>query len=159
VDHSLVLLPDRLRVFGVHSDSRSVRAPKGCHMSETGTAPFNLRGHVALITGGNHGIGAATARQLASCGARVLVSYLRINDPPDPGIEQRYRENRASDANHVVDAILATGGEAAAVEADLADANTAARLFDIAENKLGSVDILINNASGWLADTFTVETR
>jgi 3-oxoacyl-[acyl-carrier protein] reductase len=121
--------------------------------------PFNLHGHVALITGGNHGIGAATARRLSSCGARVLVSYLRINDQPDPGIPERYRENRASDADHVVTAILAAGGEAVAVEADLADQNTPIRLFDVAEAKLGPVDILINNASGWLADTFTVDTR
>ena len=128
-------------------------------MREISTGPFDLHGHVALITGGNHGIGAATARQLASCGARVLVSYLRIKDEPDPGIPELYRENRASDADHVVAAILASGGESVAVEADLGDPNTATRLFDIGEAKLGPVDILINNASGWLADTFTVETR
>jgi 3-oxoacyl-[acyl-carrier protein] reductase len=42
--------------------------------------PFDLQGHVALVTGGNHGIGAATALTLASCGAAVVVSYLRIPD-------------------------------------------------------------------------------
>jgi NAD(P)-dependent dehydrogenase (short-subunit alcohol dehydrogenase family) len=38
----------------------------------------NLQGHVALVTGANHGIGAATARALAACGVAVVVSYLRI---------------------------------------------------------------------------------
>jgi 3-oxoacyl-[acyl-carrier protein] reductase len=122
-------------------------------------ARFDLSGHVALVTGGNHGIGAATARALAACGARVLLTYLRLADPPDPGIPDRYRENRASDADHVVAAIRAAGGEAAALEANLADPGTPVRLFDPAEARLGPVDILVNNASGWLADTFTVETR
>jgi 3-oxoacyl-[acyl-carrier protein] reductase len=114
---------------------------------------------VAIITGANHGIGAATARRLASSGARVLVSFLRIQDVPDPGIPQRYRENRASSADDVVAEIVEGGGEAFAVEADLRDSNTAVHLFDIAEAKLGPVDILVNNASGWLADTFIAEPQ
>jgi 3-oxoacyl-[acyl-carrier protein] reductase len=44
---------------------------------------FALNGHVALVTGANHGIGAATAIALAGCGAAVLVSYLRTLDPED----------------------------------------------------------------------------
>ena len=39
---------------------------------------FDLTGHVAIVTGANHGIGAATARVLSECGARVLVTYLRL---------------------------------------------------------------------------------
>jgi 3-oxoacyl-[acyl-carrier protein] reductase len=53
----------------------------------------------------------------------------------------------------------AAGGQAIAVEADLTDPTTAVRLFDVAEAELGPVDILVNNASGWLADTFTTEAR
>jgi 3-oxoacyl-[acyl-carrier protein] reductase len=41
------------------------------------------------------------------------------------------------------------------VEADLSDAKTAARLFDAAEATFGPVDILVNNATGWVADTFS----
>ncbi len=41
-----------------------------------------------------------------------------------------------------------------AVEADLLDVDTAARLFDAAEQQIGAVDILVNNATGWVQDTF-----
>ena len=117
-------------------------------------APYVLKGHVALVTGANHGIGAATARVLAACGARVLITYLRLSDAPDPGIPDEYRNNRSMDAQQVLAAIRASGREAEAVEADLSDPATPKRLFDIAEAKLGPVDILVNNASGWVADTF-----
>jgi len=115
----------------------------------------SLDGHVALITGANHGIGAATARTLASCGAAVFVTYLRIPDRDEAGPEA-YRRNRAMHADHVVDAIEGAGGRARALEADLSDANTPIRLFEAAEAAFGAVDILINNASGWLADTFSL---
>lgn len=122
------------------------------------SVPFvDLSGRVALVTGANHGIGAATARRLAACGSSVLVTYLRIQDPVEPGIPDTYRRNRAQDADQVVEAISVTGGQAVAVEADLADDNTPARLFDTAEDSFGPVDILINNATSWVADTFTID--
>ena len=46
-------------------------------------------------------------------------------------------------------------GRAVAMEADLKDAGAPARPFDFAEAELGPVDILVNNASGWVLDTFT----
>ena len=116
-------------------------------------APFDLQNHVALVTGANHGIGAATARLLASCGAAVVVSYLRIPDPGDAAVPELYRHHRALDAAAVLTVIQAEGGRVA-LEADLADAGTPARLFDAAEEAFGAVDILINNATGWVADTF-----
>lgn len=116
--------------------------------------PFELRGHVALITGANHGIGAAIAQTLAVCGASVVVSYRRIPDPGDAAVPELYRRNRAMDARQVLAGIEAQGGRAIAVEADLADTPTAGRLFDSAEAAFGPVDILINSATGWLADTF-----
>lgn len=121
-------------------------------------ALFDLSGHVALVTGGNHGIGAATASTLATCGARVLVTYLRVTGDADEKLPDAYHRNRASDAEHVLSTIHRTGAKAVAVEADLADRATVSRLFDTAEAELGPVDILVNNASGWLADTFVVET-
>lgn len=110
--------------------------------------------HTAIVTGANHGIGAATARALAQRGCAVLCTFLRVKDQADPGTPQAYRDHRAQDAGPVVAGIQADGGRAVAVEADLSDPATPAMLFDTAEEQLGPVDILVNNATGWLADTF-----
>jgi 3-oxoacyl-[acyl-carrier protein] reductase len=114
--------------------------------------------HTAIVTGANHGIGAATAELLAERGCAVLCSFLRVDDQPDPGIPQAYRDHRAQDAAAVVARIRASGGRAVAVEADLSDPTVPAMLFDVAEEQLGPVDILVNNATGWLADTFTAQS-
>ncbi len=113
--------------------------------------------HTALVTGANHGIGAAVASALARRGCAVLCTYLRVDDPADPGTPQGYRDRRAQDAGPIVAQIQAAGGRAAAVEADLSDPDTPARLFDQAEEQLGPVDILVNNATGGsVPDTFAV---
>ena len=110
--------------------------------------------HTAIVTGANHGIGAATAEALARRGCAVLCTYLRVEDPEDPGTPQAYRDYRARDAAAVIARIEDEGGTAVAAEADLSDPATPALLFDAAEEQLGPVDILVNNATGWLADTF-----
>ena len=111
-------------------------------------------GHTAIVTGANHGIGAATARALAARGCAVLCTFLRVKDPDDPGTPREYRDNRAHDAAGVIARIEQDGGRAVAVEADLSDPVTPELLFDTAEEQFGPVDILVNNATGWLADTF-----
>ncbi len=121
-------------------------------MDPTIPLPYDLKGHVAIVTGSNHGIGAATAKALARCGASVLVTYLRTSDPDD--FPPAYRANRAKSAEQVLAAIRADEGCAVAMEADLGEAETPARLFDFAEAELGQVDILVNNATGWVGDTF-----
>jgi len=50
-------------------------------------------GHTAIVTGANHGIGAATARALARRGCAVLCTFLRLDDPEET--PQEYRDNRA----------------------------------------------------------------
>ena len=115
-------------------------------------------GHVAIVTGANHGIGAATAQVLAARGCAVLVTFLRVHDPDDPGTPQAVRDHRAHDATAVIARIRDDGGRAAAVEADLSDPAAPALLFDTAERQFGPVDILVNNATGWLADTFATVT-
>jgi 3-oxoacyl-[acyl-carrier protein] reductase len=111
-------------------------------------------GHTAIVTGANHGIGAATAKVLARRRCAVLCTFLRVADPDDPGTPQAYRDHRAQDAAAVIARIREDGGTAAASEADLSDPATPALLFDTAEEQFGPVDILVNNATGWLADTF-----
>lgn len=115
-----------------------------------------LAGRVALVTGGNHGIGAAIARALAAQGVAVLVSYLRLDDGDSQ--PAAYAAGRASSADGVLAAIRSAGGTAVAVEADLADASTPEALLHAAEEALGPVEILVNNASGWVQDTFLAAT-
>jgi 3-oxoacyl-[acyl-carrier protein] reductase len=108
--------------------------------------------HVALVTGANQGIGAATAVALGRRGTAVLVAYFRPGD--DEAQPAEYNRLRRGDAADVVAEIERAGGRAHAVEADLRDPANPARLFDAAEDRLGPVDILVNNASGWVQDTF-----
>jgi 3-oxoacyl-[acyl-carrier protein] reductase len=110
--------------------------------------------HVAIVTGANHGIGAAIARRLAASRISVLLTHLRIEDVPDEGVPEAYRMSRGAGAESVAAAIEEAGGSAVSIEADLVDEQAPRRLFDEAERHLGPVDILVNNASGWVPDTF-----
>lgn len=129
-----------------------------------------LQDKVAIVTGANHGIGAATARALAGQGARVFLTYLRLpplgaaseqakeGDTHTPGLTL-YNFNRSQTADEVIGQIHAQGGIAEALEADLTDLNTICLLFDRAETAFGPVDILINNADYCVADTFLPPRR
>ncbi len=109
----------------------------------------DLAEHVALVSGANHGIGAATARLLADHGAAVLITYLRTEASgqyPEP-----YRASRRLDGHDVAASIHRDGGRAQAVEADLMDVSAIPRLFAEAEATFGPVDILVDNATGHCA--------
>ncbi|MDY6952986.1 MAG: SDR family oxidoreductase [Thermodesulfobacteriota bacterium] len=127
------------------------------HMIDPG-----LEGKVALVTGGNNpfGIGAAIARALAGHGVRVFVHYYRQQmDVPEeddgvgPGLAFFFKQQRKA-ADEVVASILEAGGEAGSWEGDLCEPENIDRLFDAAEKAFGSVDILVNNAAEYMADTF-----
>lgn len=114
--------------------------------------------HVGIVTGANHGIGAATAERLASRGVAIVITYLRRRVATDPATPERYQENRMKAGEEVVARITSAGGRAVAMEADLLDATTPTMLFDRAEAEFGPVDILINNATGWASgDSFAAD--
>lgn len=110
-----------------------------------------LARQVALVTGANHGIGAATAVELAGLGADVAITYLRTGDPDR---SDDYNTARAADGSETRAQVEAVGRRALAVEADLSDSAVPARLFDQIEADLGPVSILVHNASGWRKDSF-----
>lgn len=89
-----------------------------------------LKNKRALITGGSRGIGAAIVKRLASEGADVAFTY--ANSP-----------NRA---NEIVQAAEALGVRALAIQADSADASAVVGAVEQTVDKLGGIDILINNA-------------
>lgn len=90
-----------------------------------------LAGKRALVTGGSRGIGAAIAVALAEKGADVAITY----------------ERSADRAAELVEAIEAKGGKAVAIQADSADPAAIQRSVDEAVEKLGGLDILVNNAA------------
>lgn len=119
---------------------------------------YPLDGGVAVVSGANHGIGAAIAAELARLGANVAVTYLAYTPADDdPDRPPEYRTQRERGPETTLAAIEAAGRRGYAVEADLTDADTPARVFAEAEAALGPVSILINNASAWRKDTFAPE--
>ncbi len=85
---------------------------------------------VALVTGGSRGIGRAIAQLLATQGHRVALNYTT---------------NEVA-ANAAVEAIAAAGGSAIAVQADVGDPDSVTAMFATVDERLGSVEILVNNA-------------
>ncbi len=97
---------------------------------------MDLTGKTALVTGSSSGIGAAIAKELGNCGAKVAIHY---------------RGNSAG-ANAVADAIRQAGAACALYQADVSDATQAAELVKQVQGELGGLDILVNNA-GTTRDT------
>jgi 3-oxoacyl-[acyl-carrier protein] reductase len=92
---------------------------------------MNLTGKVVLITGSSSGIGRATAVRFAEEGARLVVNY-HVN-------RQGAEETR--------DAIIKKGSSAILVQADVSNPKDVERLFQIALDRCGKIDVLINNAA------------
>ena len=104
---------------------------------------LKLQGKNAVVTGASKGIGAGIAKELATAGAAVVVNY-------------------ASDrtgAESVVDAIVADGGRARAVQADVAKSADVTRLFEQVNESFGAIDILVNNAGVFQAMPVTELTE
>jgi 3-oxoacyl-[acyl-carrier protein] reductase len=89
-----------------------------------------LDGKVALVTGASRGIGRAIALTVAREGGVVVVNYV----------------TRQDEADRVVAEILAGGGQALAVRADVSQGTEARALVEGAETRFGRIDVLVNNA-------------
>ena len=92
---------------------------------------FRLDGKVAVVTGGGRGIGRGIALALAECGADVAVLA-----------------RRQEDVDAVAAEIEATGQRGLAISADVMDFDSIPGKLDQVVEKLGSLDIMVNNAGG-----------
>jgi NAD(P)-dependent dehydrogenase (short-subunit alcohol dehydrogenase family) len=84
---------------------------------------------VCIVTGGSRGIGAATARLAGQRGYKVVITY----------------RERSDEAQRVVDAVAAAGGQALAVKGDVGQEADVVRAFQEAD-RLGPLTLLVNNA-------------
>ncbi|MFO1455439.1 MAG: glucose 1-dehydrogenase [Steroidobacteraceae bacterium] len=87
-------------------------------------------GKVAIVTGSSRGIGRAIAETLARDGATVVINYSKSADA----------------AKQAVDEIVAKGGKAIAIQADISKVEDVRRLYAEVQEKLGHIDIVVNNA-------------
>lgn len=85
---------------------------------------------VALVTGGSRGIGAAISRRLAADGHAVAINYA----------------GRRDDAEALAAELTAAGGQAIALQADVADPQAVRQLFDAIEARFGGIDVVVNSA-------------
>lgn len=96
---------------------------------------MNLKGKVAIVTGGNSGIGASIVLELAKQGANIVIDYRSHPDATDALIKQ----------------VLALGDQAIGVQADVSKTKDLQMLVDEAVKRFGRLDVMVNNAG--------VETR
>lgn len=130
-------------------------------MADTG-----LKGKVVVVTGANHGIGAATAVAFAREGADVFLTYMRLSPDKhgaigpravktdgEPGPDEYYRI-LGQDAEAVITSVRALKGRCQARETDLSDPGNIPGLMDEAQEAFGKIDVLVNNAAYDRPDSF-----
>lgn len=90
-----------------------------------------MNNKTAIVTGSSRGIGKRLAERLAQDGFNVVVSY----------------NNQKAKADEVVTGIATAGGKAIAIQADVANENAVANLFEAAEEKFGGIDVVVHAAA------------
>lgn len=94
------------------------------------SATTKTNGRVAIVTGGSRGIGREAAQRLSKDGFAIVVNYAGNQDEADAAVKS----------------IIDSGGEAVAVQADVADEEAVAALFDAAEQEFGGIDVVVHAA-------------
>jgi 3-oxoacyl-[acyl-carrier protein] reductase len=125
-----------LEVTATNQDGQTVMTGEstvmvGRRVGSSGSATEHAEERVALVTGGSGGIGGAAATHLAQAGVRVALQY----------------HSARADADATVLAIKRAGGDACAVECDLADDSAVAETVARLEQQWGRVDIVVHAAS------------
>jgi 3-oxoacyl-[acyl-carrier protein] reductase len=124
-----------------------------------------LKDKVVIVTGANHGVGAAAALAFAKEGAKVFINYLRQS--PELYGETEESAKRATNpgrafyckmisrsAEEVKNKIIELGVKCYVLEADLSNPENIPRMYNLAEKHLGKVNIIVNNAAFDRLDTF-----
>lgn len=101
-----------------------------------------LKGKVAIITGASRGIGKAAAVALATQGAKVVINYARSSEAAEATVQE----------------ITGAGGEAIAIQADVAQSEAVDNLIKTTLKKFGRIDVLVNNA-GITKDTLLLRMK
>jgi NAD(P)-dependent dehydrogenase (short-subunit alcohol dehydrogenase family) len=117
----------------VQSRSPQMPLPRGGTLSSPIDA-FDLKGRVAIVTGGSRGIGRSVAIGFAALGAHVVVA-----------------SRKADACEETVDAIQSAGGSALSVPTHIGQLEDIARLVERTASTFGGIDIVVNNAANPLA--------
>ncbi len=91
---------------------------------------FNLSGRVAIVTGGNQGIGLAIAQGLARAGASIVIANRRV-----------------AEGQKAAEALIKEGLKAMAIHVDISHLSSITQLVDRVISQFGKIDILVNNAA------------
>ncbi|MDF1861646.1 MAG: 3-oxoacyl-ACP reductase FabG [Verrucomicrobiales bacterium] len=94
---------------------------------------IDLSGKTAVVTGGGQGLGKATAGRLIEAGSNVAITYFRDPD----GKNRSVAESTATEL----------GEQAFAVEGDVRNRDSVAKMFEVVSGQFGSLDIVVNNAA------------
>jgi len=124
-----------------------------------------LENKTVLITGANHGIGAAIAKAFAEQGAKAFITYYQPpTDYPQDELDTALEAGVGGDAlyralqQRPIDVLLnenrAQGGVIEAMEAEFSDPTLIPQVFDVCETALGPVDVLVNNHAYCVLETF-----
>lgn len=98
---------------------------------------MNKNQRISIVTGGSRGIGRSVAERLAVDGQTVVIAYASNHEEADKAVQS----------------IVANGGKAIAIQADVADEEAVSRLFDEAEQKFGGIDVVVNSAGSMILNT------